>query len=186
MKDLLMQHDSAIVQLTKSIDHLVQAQSTMSDELKETNKRLEEIMRFLAKQQVFQNKIDTMDRELIESFKRVHKRIDAIEQTQVSDAGCNSVKLLNRDVLALTKEVNRLVGIVEEHRLNIEKIDRVQAGAISPSSIKWFVGLLMPVLIAFGSYVVVTFAKIERTNTELGTLLKRDIKDTARLMERIK
>ncbi len=186
MKDLLLKHDTAIQKFAQSIEHLAQAQSDTSREIKETGRRLEEITKYLAKQQVFSSRLEAMDRELADSFKRVHKRIDDIETTQRSDAGCSSVKLLNRDVSALTKEVNRLVGIVEEHRLNIEKIDRIQAGAISPSTIKWFVGLLMPALIAFGSYVVVMFAKLERTDAEITTLLKRDIKDTAKLMERIK
>ena len=186
MKDLLLKHDTAIQKFAQSIEHLAQAQSDTSREIKETGRRLEEITKYLAKQQVFSSKLEAMDRELVDSFKRVHKRIDDIETTQRSDAGCSSVKLINRDVAALTKEVNRLVGIVEEHRLNLERLDRAQARSISPTAMRWAAGFIVAYLISFGTYVVQTFNRLERTDAKLTTLLERDIKDTAKLMERIK
>ena len=186
LRELVLQHDTSIQKFTQSIEHLAKAQAETSQEIKELGKRLEEITTYLAKQQVFSTKLETMDRELAESFKRVHKRIDAIEQTQVSDSGCSSVKLLSRDVAAVTKDVNRLVGIVEEHRLNIEQHDRLHARSISPTALRWSAALVVGYLISFGTYVVQTFNKLERTDAKITTLLERDIKDTARLMERIK
>ena len=186
LRELVLQHDTSIQKFAQSIEHLAKAQSTTSQEIKELSKRLEEIMTYLAKQQVFSTKLDAMDRDLVESFKRVHHRIDVIEKTQASDSGCNSVKLLNRDVMALTKEVNRLVGIVEEHRLNIESLDKANAKSVSPNYIRWAGGLLITFLVAFGTYVVQTFNKLEQTDAKISVLLERDIKDVAKLMERTK
>jgi len=186
IKELLLKHDRSIEMLATSIEHLVKSQEQTSNDLKETNKRLEEISKLLSKQVVFSEKLNVVEKDARECCKRAHKRIDEIEETQRSDQGCSSVKLVNRDVVALTKEVTRLIGTVEEHRIKIDQVDKLQTKSISPKTLMWAAGLTVGYLITFGTYVVQTFNKLERTDAKITTLLERDIRDTAKLMERIK
>jgi len=179
MKDLVTKHDLTITQLVQSVEHLVTAQT-------ETNKRLEEISGFLAKQAVFTSRLETMDKELRDSFKRVHKRVDEIENLQKTDTGCNSVKLLHKDVESLTKDTTRLVGAVEENRIMYEKLKSTQDKSPPPALIKWVISLMLAYSIMFGTYVVQTFSKLEQTNALIVTKLERDIKDTMVLSELVR
>lgn len=141
IKELLLKHDRSIEMLATSIEHLVKSQEQTSNDLKETNKRLEEISKLLSKQVVFSEKLNVVEKDARECCKRAHKRIDEIEETQRSDQGCSSVKLVNRDVVALTKEVTRLIGTVEEHRIKIDQVDKLQTKSISPKTLMWAAGL---------------------------------------------
>jgi len=176
MRDLVAKHDGVITSLVASVEHLVTSQT-------ETNKRLEEISRFLAKQVVFGNKLEEMDRNLNESFKRVHCRIDEIDSIQKSDKGCNSVRLLTKDVESITKDTTRLLGNVEEHRMNIESIDKK---VIPRVVLMWVVGIGISYSVMFGTYTVQTFNKIDKTNATLTTMIKRDVKDISKLMDKTK
>ena len=182
----VLQHDAAIVSLTQSIEHLAKAQSRMSEEIKETNKRLEELMRYLTKQQVFTNRLEALDKELEESFKRVHRRIDEVVLTQRSDNGCSSVKLLHKDVEAIAKETKRLVTIIEKHEEKIEEHNAKLQKSLSPALLRWAGGIIIAYGVTFGVYVFQTLADLQRTNAKITTMLERDMKDTAKLMERTK
>ena len=195
MRELLTKHDSALVEqdatiktLVVSVEHLVRAQT-------ETNEQLKDISKYLAKQAIFSNKLDTIDREIKESFerrdkelieknKRIHVRIDEIDVLQKSENGCNSVRLLHKDVDSLTKDVTRLVGITEEHRMSIERLDKNDSGKVSPTTIRWAVGLTILYSISFGTYVVQAFSKVDAINSRITVLLERNIKDTTELMHR--
>jgi len=176
MRELVTKHDAVIGNLVTSVEHLVSSQT-------ETNKRLEEISKFLAKQAVFSNKLEMMDKDLIESFKRVHSRIDEIDAIQKSESGCNSMKLLNKDLDSVAKDTTRLIGIVEEHRIEIENISKVQATYPSTNAIRWGIGLLLVYTITFGTYVVQSLNSLTTTDARITTLLERNIVDTGKLME---
>jgi hypothetical protein len=182
MKDLVTKHDATLMEygesikrLTSSLDNLVQKQG-------ETNEKLSKITEYLAEQKILSLKVQSMDSELRESFKRVHKRIDSIDELQTSDNGCNSVRLLTKDVNSTAKDVTKLIGTTEEHRLHIEAIDNKLAASIPPAMIRWAVALIVTYSVMFGTYVVQTFSKIDKTNTRITALLERDLKDTEHLM----
>jgi len=176
MKELVTKHDLTISHLVSSVEHLVQSQTV-------TNERLEEISKFLAKQVVFGSRLDDMDRNVSESFKRVHDRIDEIDTIQKSVKGCNSLRLLTKDVETITKDVTRLVGNNEEHRLRIEQIDN---RAIPKVVLMWIIGIAITYTVMFGTYTVQTFNKIDKVNTKLMTLIERDVEDVRKLMEKVK
>ena len=171
VKQLVTKHDLTLTQFATSIEHLVSTQVDI-------NKRLEEISNFLTKQTIQWAKLDTMDRELAESFKRVHIRIDIIENIQKTDSGCNSVKLLHKDVESISKDVIRLTGAIEEQRIMYEHLKSNNDKAPSPALVKWVVGILIGYSVMFGTYVVQTFSAIDKTNARLVTKLDRDIEDT--------
>jgi len=195
MKELLTRHDDAIIKqdttikaLVVSVEHLVSAQT-------ETNEQLKDISKYLAKQAIFSNKLETIDREVKESFerrdkeltektKRIHLRIDEIDVLQKSENGCNSVRLLHKDVESLTRDMTRLIGVTEEHRMSIEQLDKNDSNKISPTTIRWAVGLTILYSISFGTYVVQAFSKVDAINSRITVLLERNIKDTTDLMHR--
>jgi len=201
MRELVTKHDTVIEQLVvsnsqivTSVEHLVEAQKESNERQLATNSRLEEISKFLAKQAVFSTKLETMDREVRESFKRrdeakaesdrrIHARIDEVATTQKSDNGCNSVRLLTKDVEALTREVAKLVNDEVEQRTRVEKLEAARAADVSPTTVKWVVGLIIAYSVMFGTYVVQAINAINNVNTEIASTLSRDIKDTGKLMD---
>jgi len=182
LKELVLKHDGALESLASSIEHLAKAQEMTSIDVRDTIKKLEEISIYLTKQSALEQKVSTMDKELLESFKRVYKRIDDIDLIQRDNSGCNSVRLLTKDVTALTKDVTNLVRSTEIQRKHIEVIQQHNAASIAPITIRWLVGIIIAYSIAFGTYVVQTFNQFDKTRARITTLLERDLKDTEALM----
>ena len=190
MKDLVTKHDRVIEQLVasnsqivNSVEHLVEAQKESNVRQEATNSRLEEISKFLAKQAVFGNKLDNLDRELGDSFKRVHHRVDELESTQKSEKGCNSVRLLTKDVETLQRDSIHTTGQVEENRLMVENLIKVQSSYISGATLKWVVGAALMYIVSFGVYTVKTFSAIEKLEAKREVKLARDLEDTKWLMK---
>jgi len=150
-------HDNTIRTLVVSVEQLVETQGV-------TNKRLEEISRFLSKQAVFSTRLDDLDRNLTESFKRVHERIDKLEDIQDSESGCNSVRLLNKDVTHLTEGAEKLVESVSLLATKVEEVEEKQREFLSPSTIKWIAGFIIVYIVGFGSY---TAGSINSINSEI-------------------
>jgi len=154
MKDLVLKHDSTITQLATSVQNQSKSVEDLVKSNNETNKRLEEISRYLAKQAVFDSKLEAMDRELSDSFKRVHKRIDEMDNIQTSAIGCKSVQLLNKDVQSISKDTIRLVGTLEDTKNELHAVGKRIDDLPSPKVLQWSIGLVIVYLVSFGSYVV--------------------------------
>jgi len=176
MRDLVTKHDTVITSLVSSVEHLVNSQT-------ETNKRLEEISKFLAKQVVFSTKLENLDKELGDSFKRVHNRVDEIDTLQKSDQGCNSVRLLRKDIEVVQRDNIRLVGNIEDHRRMLEHFTTVEASHISGSTLRWVIGFIILYSVSFGGYVVESFNKLDRLEAKVMVQLERDMVDTKWLMK---
>ena len=195
MRDLLARHDTDIVEqkatiksLVVSVEHLVVAQT-------ETNEQLKDISKYLAKQAIFTNKLETMDREikeafvrrdkdLVEKIKRFHQRVDEIDVIQKDENGCNSVRLLHKDVESISRDVARLIGLSEEHRMSIEQLEKKDAAAVSPTTIRWATGIIILYSITFGTYVVQGFSEMNSLNSKISVLLERNIRDVAELIHK--
>ena len=154
MKDLVLKHDSTITQLANSVQNQSKSVEDLVKSNNETNKRLEEISRYLAKQAVFDSKLEAMDRELSDSFKRVHKRIDDLKNTQESTIGCKSVQLLNKDVQSISKDTIQLVGTLKDTKNELRAVGKRIDDLPSTKILQWVIGLVIVYLISFGSYVV--------------------------------
>jgi len=169
----LDEHDNTIRTLVASVEQLVETQAV-------TNQRLEEISRFLSKQAVFSTRLDDLDRNLSESFKRVHERIDKLENTQDSEVGCNSVRLLNRDLTHLTEDIDRLVNSVSTMAGKVDTLEEHQRSFLSPSTIKWIAGFIIVYIIGFGSYTAGSINSINSTMTKHTVLLDTNSKELTR------
>jgi len=154
IKDLVLKHDATISGLANSVQHQATSIEALVASNGETNKRLEEISKYLAKQAVFDSRLESLNRELEDSFHRVHARIDSLEGIQNSTNGCNSVQLLGKDVSNLEKEHGQMYNALTNIDNTMHKIDHKVDELPSPSAMKWVAGLLIVYLISFGSYVV--------------------------------
>jgi len=160
LRDLVLKHESTIEKLASSIDSLVISQS-------ETNKRLEEISRYLTKQAIFDNKLESIEKEVSDSFKRVHHRIDDLESTQNSNTGCKSVQLLGKDVDGLEKGYVQMAGAMGDVRITAEKMEKQIDSMPSSVTIRWFVGLIAVYMVSFGTYVVSSLQQNEVMITKI-------------------
>ena len=154
LKDLVLKHDSEISLLANSIENQSKSIESLVSSNSETNKRLEEISNHLSKQALFDSKLEAMDRELSDSFKRIHKRIDEIDNTQTSTIGCKSVQLLNKDTQSLSKDTIRLVDALEDTKNELYAVANRIDDLPSTKILQWVIGLVIVYLISFGSYVV--------------------------------
>jgi len=175
-----------IEEMVVSINSLVTSQKDLTKELSSISQKLNN-------QDLVNNRLALLDKEVAESFKRrddsivesnkqINKRIDDIAIIQTSDNGCNSVRLLTKDVQALTRDTIRLVGVTEEHRIKIEHIDEDRAKDISPASIKWAIAIFIGYTITFGTYIVNSINALHSTDVKTLSMLNRDMKDTSKLM----
>jgi len=160
LKELVLKHENTIEKLASSVESLVISQG-------ETNKRLEEIGRYLTKQVIFDNKLEAMDKDLSDSFKRVHKSIDTLEDTQNSNSGCKSVQLLKKDTEGLEKGYVQMAGAMGHIRITAEKMEKQIDSMPSPATIRWFVGLIAVYMISFGTYVVSSLQQNEVMITKI-------------------
>jgi len=71
---------------------------------------------------LFDNKLEVMDREVAETFKRAFSLIDDLKNTQESSIGCKSVQLLNKDVQSISKDTVRLVGTLEDTKNELHAV----------------------------------------------------------------
>jgi len=154
MKDLVLKHDSTITQLANSVQNQSKSVEDLVKSNNETNKRLEEISRYLAKQALFDNKLEAMDKDVAQTFKRVFNLIDDLKGTQESTIGCKSVQLLNKDAQSLSKDTIRLVGALEDTKNELHAVGKRIDDLPSPKVLQWSIGLVIVYLVSFGSYVV--------------------------------
>lgn len=154
LKELVLKHDAAMMQQSTTIEHLANVQSELSKELKESNKRLEEISKYLVKQAVFGTRFDELVKNLEESFKRVHRRIDEIDEIQKSAGGCNSVRLLQKDIDRGLRDLDRIEAQVIRNRGDLELLSNNVNDMVNPATLKWLIGLLVVYSVSFGSFMV--------------------------------
>lgn len=177
LKDLVLKHDNEISLLANSIQNQSKSIESLIESNTETNRRLDEISKYLAKQAVFDTKLNSMDRELTESFKRVHNRIDDLDSVQSSVAGCTSVQLLSKDVSSVTKDVNRLVEAIEKRQSDIGNIKTSLDSIPSISTVRWAIGLLVVYVVLFGSYVVTSLQEEEVQITSNTKVIESAVND---------
>ena len=94
--------------------------------------------------------------------------------------------MLHKDVEAIAKETKRILLLVDKHEKKIEEHEGKIQKAISPALFRWVGGFIILYGVTFSVYVFQTLADLQRTNTQITTMLKRDMQDTAKLMDRIK
>lgn len=73
--------DERISTIEKELAVLTATQSEMKKALEEISHTLQQMLKLNTDTQVMRQRIEGMDRELAESFKRIHHRTDKLEET---------------------------------------------------------------------------------------------------------
>ena len=196
MKDLVNEHDKAIKQLTISNIELSESIKTLVSSQTSINNQLQTISESLVKQLLISEKLDNMNEEIKSSFDvrdkstldvygRIFERIGLLEQTQQSSTGCNSIKLLHKDIESITKSISNTEKLENINTKRIADLENHNASSFSPSTYKWAIALLITYCAMFGIYVVQSINSLTSANKESSSLLHRDIKDTAVIMKKV-
>ena len=92
-RDLVIKHDKHIDKVADSVEHLAKAVGS-------TNRKLDDVIEVINKQNVLMERVSNMEINLKESFSRVHARLDLLENTHVG-SGCSAMRLAikNEDVI---------------------------------------------------------------------------------------
>lgn len=169
LRNLVLKHDSSITELASSLNSLVKSNVELNRIQAETNKRLEEINQHLLKQEIFETKLTNLDKNLSESFKRIHKRIDVVDDKQNGSEGCMHIQLLKKDMQTYKNDISDV-----DIRINNAK--KVIDSIPSPKIIMWVAGIFILYTVSFGTYVVNSLQKrevqITHINEHISNLLR--------------
>jgi hypothetical protein len=158
LRDLVHKHDNSIAQLAISIEHLVQSNASMIPEIRN-------ITRYLTEQEAISDRIDNMNREIIESFARLYKRLDSIE----SDSGPKSVQLIKKDVDHITTQLGKAQDDIIRYR---DRLETVEKNSVSPTMRNWLLGMVIMYSIVFGTYVVQSLNTLANTDARVLTIIE--------------
>lgn len=152
IRDMVISHDKHIDSLSESIRSLIATQ-------KEGNAKIDRLVEEISKQNVLIERVNNMDRELTESFKRVHTRLDKIEDTKDGD-GCNALKIQKT---VLTDVHNETVGL----STRMKSVEDNLPKKVSWSIVQWIVAIMVGYSISFGTYIVTSIQDLEKTLVEI-------------------
>lgn len=103
-KTMILQHDKHIDKLAISIEHIAGAVGT-------TNRKLEDVIEVISKQNVLMEKLSNLEINSKESFDRVHDELREIK-TKQNDTGCPLLLVANKRILKLETNQNRIAWTV--------------------------------------------------------------------------
>ena len=103
-RNMVIQHDKHIDKLALSIEHIAGAVGS-------TNRKLEDIIDVISKQNLLMEKFSNLETNLKEGFHRVHEEIRDIEDTHTK-TGCGFVIAVNDKVKKLESNQNRVVWTI--------------------------------------------------------------------------
>lgn len=96
---LVTKHDKHIDSMAQSIEHLAGAVGI-------TNRKLDDVIEVMGQQNILMEKFHNLEENLKESFGRVHKRTQKIEDI-CNNEGCSALKLSNKDIKSLEKRLTK-------------------------------------------------------------------------------
>jgi len=103
-KGLVLQHDKHIDRLADSIEHIAGAMGS-------TNRKLEDIIDVISKQNILMEKFSNLESNLKESFGRVQEKIRNLEVVQSGD-GCAALKNAAKRVDKLENNQSKIAWTV--------------------------------------------------------------------------
>jgi len=104
-KGLVLQHDKHIDRLADSIEHIAGAVGS-------TNRKLEDIIDVISKQNILMERFSNLETNLKESFSRVHEKIRDLEVVQGGGDGCGALRNTTKRVDKLESNQSKVVWTV--------------------------------------------------------------------------
>ena len=162
-KDMVIDHDKHIDTLAGSIENLA---INVSD----TNSKLGDVIEVMSHQTVLVERMNNMDNNVSESFKRAWGRLEKLE-VMVDTNGCNIAKGLAVESNAFKDKlvvVNKRIKGTEE---SVTKLSDKLNETVTGNVIRWALGLLIVYSVTFGTYVV---QSIHNTDTVIASYIAKD------------
>ena len=159
-RNMVIHHDKHIDSLSASISNLAGSVSS-------SNNKLDTVIDAITHQNVIIERMNNMENNVAESFKRAWGRLGKLEETS-SGVGCEAAKLLHKE-----KDLANEKMKVANKRIDSLETDVkvVTTGNISGGTLRWLMGLLVFYSITFGVYAVTSLHEID---TALSSYIARD------------
>ena len=125
MRDLVNKHDKNIDLMASSIENLASAVGI-------TNRKLEDIIDVIGRQNLLMEKFNNLEVNLKESFRRVHEKIGIIESIQNS-IGCSPIHVMDEKVKVANKRIADIENLI---RLLVGTVALAIIGSVMQSILK--------------------------------------------------
>jgi len=166
-KDMVIAHDKDISTLATSIE-------TLASNVGATNNRLSEVIDIMNQQSVLVERMNNMDHNVTESFKRAWGRLEKLE-VMAETNGCNIARGLDKEKDVFTEKIKVINNRLHDVEINTSTF-------WSGAAPKWILGLLVSYSITFGTYVVTS---LHKTETVLATYIAKDTESRSTITHRL-
>ena len=159
-KDMVIQHDKHIDSLTSSIGNLATSVGA-------TNTKLDAAIDVITHQNVLVERMNNLDSNVAESFKRAWGRLEKLED-ESANGGCDSAKLLHKEKDVMNDKLKTSNNRIHDLEKDMKE---VTSTSFTSSTMRWALGLLMFYSIMFGVFVVTS---LHETETTLSSYIAKD------------
>ena len=155
-------HKSMTLDHDKHLDSLTAVVGALSDNIKDSNHKLESILEILSTQNIIVERINNMDNNIRESFARTYKRVGDLEIIQNGPTGCAALQVEHQKVHDMGKQLSALADDVKD-------VEDEQKTFVSGAVVRGVMVLALMYIASFGTYVV--------TSIQHNQLMAHDNKD---------
>jgi len=176
-QEMLLEHDHQICTLAQSVESLAIATGgsgkRFEDIIGKTNEKLDDVIKAIAQQTVFVERLNNMDLNIREFAIDVHKDITEIKELQ-SGNGCSALHISQTKLHALGRSMD---GLRERVIITEEKV----TSKISCTAIQWGAGLLVVGLLGLLGFINAESSNIQEKIHVMDTaIVKQEGRDVNR------
>lgn len=171
---MVISHDKDIETLAGSIEHLAL-------NVGETNHKLDNVIDVITQQNVLVERINNLDTNVAESFKRAWKRLESLETTAAT-GGCSIAKTATAANNLLDEKLKVVGKRISENTDNVKVLNGKVDNTITSTVVRWVMGLLVFYSIAFGTYVV---SSIHETDTLVSAYIAKDTQNSTQVRDKL-
>lgn len=167
IKTTVAEHSIHITSLGEALKDLAVA-------TEHTNKKLDKVAEALSTQSVIMEKLNNLDENIRDSFKRRDDRLLALETTQ-SGNGCAKLNVAEESIKSLGRSIDTLKAMHKsDDRLMSERVDKLESktdSIVSATTIKWAIGITIAAVITFIGFVNTRYFEI---NSKVNNCVARE------------
>lgn len=170
LSEKIATHDRHIDTLSHAIEDLAATNGV-------TNTKIDKLIDAIGTQNVLIEKVNNMDRNISDSFKRRDERITALENVQ-DNTGCRKVLLAAEITKSVARSVDRLREDIQDVKLEMESriytVEEKTSTFVSGNVVRWALGIMLTVVLVVSS--------IDRnTNTQLNEAISLNAENITEL-----
>ena len=152
-RKMVIDHEKHLETLTSSVSHLTNIVGS-------TNSKLDDVIAVITQQNVLVERMNNLDNNVADAFKREGGRIDRLEQVS-GDSGCSLAKKLCSSYEVLDEKLKVANKRIDTTNVSVKTVDTKVEGTVSSNVVRWALSLLMVYSIGFGTYVVSSLHKFD-------------------------